>query len=122
MMLLKINPREETYRIQAAVGVGVVKFLCEECDKQGGIITMEDIAGLNVLKYGITLPKHIPAKYADGLIKDTVLIVIKVLIGAMTELGIDRFNSSSMHMLTEKFTEDRLYEIVKMSDKYDEEI
>jgi len=122
MILLKINPREETYRMQAAVGVGVVKFLCEECDKQGGIITMGDILGMNVLKYGITLPKHIPTKYADGLINETVYIVMKVLVDAMAELGIERFTSSAMHMLVEKFTERRLYEIIKTGDKHDEEV
>ena len=121
-MLLKINPREETYRMQAAVGVGVVEFLCKECDRRGGIITMEDIAGIHVLKYGINLPTHIPVKFADELIKDTVHIVINVLVDAMAELGIDRFNSSAMHMLTEKFTEARLYNIIKTSDKHDEEI
>jgi len=122
MILLKINPNEETYRMQAAVGVGVVKFLCEECDRQGGIITMADIVEINILKYGITLPRHVPAKYADNIINETVFIVLQVLVDAMAELGIDRFNSSAMHMLVEKFTERRLYEIIKSSDKHDEEV
>ncbi len=116
---MKINPREDEARMQAAVGIGVFKFLCEECDKHGGIITLEEMSSYGTLAYSLTLPPYVPHDFAKELISDTVHIVLKVLIDAMMYLGTTQLNSKALHMLVDKFTEERLYKIIKASQVND---
>ena len=114
---MSINPLDDEAKIQSSVAIEILRFLQKECRKNDGTLSREDFERFSILHYGISLPEHIPAAFADKLVHETVEILLNVLISVMDEYKLEVLTDHMFDVIVSKFDKTYIYNLIKDSQK-----